>query len=908
LSDLRSTRSWSSGLASHLAVVGAAVGLGSIWRFPYLAGAHGGGAFVAVFIFACFFIATPLLVAEFILGRTSRRPPPQAAGDFAAMQGRGRAWNAIGVLGTMAAFLINSYYTVIAGWVLRYLWLCGSGALVARTHEELSAIFRAVMRDGVGMGIWQLSFLGLAAVISAGGLQRGIEVANRIRAPAFLVLLLILVVYACAVGDVRRGLHFALWPDFSRLSATGVLAAIGQAFFATGVGTAMMIAYGAYIPHQISIVRSAALISGSIILVSLLATIIVFPLVFSYGLNPAQGPELVFEVLPAMFAEMPAGRLIGALFFLLLLVAALTPTVASLEPTVAWLEGTHFMRRAHASLVTVGAVWVVGFGSIASFNVWSTWYPLGWIARFRGMTLYSIIDFLTSDIMLPAGAVLTSILVGWLTVGPMRDRQVAATAPTVRRLLWALLRYLCPVAILAVMLAALIRAQPVQESNSSSTLGVAQDVLRELIEIDTTHAQGSTSAARAIAARLLTAGFDPRDVQVLAPPYKPSKGNVVVRLRGNGKARPVLYIGHLDVVEARREDWTFDPFRLTLIDGWMYGRGTIDMKGQDAAIIASLIRLKREAAMLDRDVIAALTADEEAGGDANGVDWLLKEHRDLIDADLVVNPDGGEAGMKRGRKLYVAVQTSEKVVFTLALEATDKGGHSSRPTADNPVYRLAAALTRFSQFQFPVHLNDTTRAYFARRADLEIGQVRSDMHAITLTPPDPAAVARLSTNVETNIMLRTTCTATMIEGGHAENALPQRARALLQCRLLPDESSEAVQREVERVLGDPKITVTVAREAQSAPESPLLPSIVARVEKVTRSIWPDVMVLPEMSPAGTDSRYTRNRGIPSYGIDGMFDDLDDSRAHGRDERIGVQAFENEVEFTFRLMRAIAGAR
>ncbi|HEU4401848.1 MAG TPA: M20/M25/M40 family metallo-hydrolase [Candidatus Polarisedimenticolia bacterium] len=438
------------------------------------------------------------------------------------------------------------------------------------------------------------------------------------------------------------------------------------------------------------------------------------------------------------------------------------------------------------------------------------------------------------------------------------------------------------------------------------TLGRA--ILSELISIDSTHEHGSTAAAQAVAARALAAGFPPGDVAVLAPADHPEKGNVVLRLRGRAHDRPVLYIAHLDVVQARREDWTFDPFRLTEKEGWLYGRGTIDMKGQDAAVLTSLIRMKQEGVVPARDVIAAFTADEEAGGDANGVAWLFKEHRDLLDATLVVNPDGGEAGLKQGRKLYVAVQTSEKLYMTFALEATDKGGHSSRPTAENPIYRLAAGLERLAKLRFPVHLTETTKLYFARRAEIETGPLQSDMRAILRVPPDAAAVERLSAAVETNIQLRTTCTTTMIEGGHAENALPQRARATVQCRVIPGESQDSVAAAIAATLADPKVVVSVVTPSTPAPESPPAPTILSLVEGVTRSMWPGVVVLPEMSPGATDSIHTRALGIPSYGIDGMFDDLDDGRAHGRDERIGVVAFAEEIEFTYRLMRAFGDAR
>ena len=437
---------------------------------------------------------------------------------------------------------------------------------------------------------------------------------------------------------------------------------------------------------------------------------------------------------------------------------------------------------------------------------------------------------------------------------------------------------------------------------------LARDILKQLIELNTTHAHGSTIAAQALAERFLAAGFAPADVAVLVPAEHPTKGNVVVRLHGKGHGAPVLYVGHLDVVEAKPEDWTFDPFKLTEKDGWLYGRGTMDMKGQDAAMAASLIRLKQEGYRPERDLVVAFTADEESGGDANGVDWLLRTHRNVVDAGLIINPDGGEAGIKSGRKLYVAVQTSEKVFLTLGLTVVDQGGHSSRPTAANPVYRLAAALTRVGQLRFPTHLTETTKLYFARRAELEQGQRQADMRAIASGTADAATVDRLSADVETNIMLRTTCTATLIDGGHAENALPQRARATVQCRVIPGETPDSVETILRNAIAEPSVAIGTITAARPSPESAPSAGLIRTVEAVSHELWPGVIVLPEMSPGATDSSYSRSLGIPSYGIDGTFDDLDDARAHGRDERVGVAAFSDEVEFTYRLMKRLSHAR
>jgi len=452
-----------------------------------------------------------------------------------------------------------------------------------------------------------------------------------------------------------------------------------------------------------------------------------------------------------------------------------------------------------------------------------------------------------------------------------------------------------------------VAASAAVAAEKAGSIPTPRALLEELIDLNTTHAYGSTGAAKLLQERFLAAGFAPQDVSLEIPEDHPSKGNLVVRLHGRGQGRPVLFLGHLDVVEARPEDWSFDPFKLTEDGGWLYGRGVIDMKGQDVAMAVSLMRLKQEGYTPARDLIVAFTADEEAGGDANGVDWLLRTHRALVDAGLVVNPDGGEAGVKSGRKLYVAVQTSEKTFVSFGLEATDKGGHSSRPTADNPIYRLSAALERLATYRFPVDLTATTREYFARRATLEQGQLRSDMAAVGAGTADPAAIERLSAVVETNIMLRTTCTATMIDGGHAENALPQRARATIQCRVIPSESPESIEAALRKVVADPLVAISTITPAKPNPESVLTPAIVKAVEDTTHETWPDVIVLPEMSAGADDSRYSRSVGIPSYGIDAMFDDLDDGRAHGRDERIGVVAFQQDVDFTYRLMKRLAGA-
>ena len=467
-----------------------------------------------------------------------------------------------------------------------------------------------------------------------------------------------------------------------------------------------------------------------------------------------------------------------------------------------------------------------------------------------------------------------------------------------------LLKSVSAFAVLSALSATAVSAASLTPPPVDQALGRA--LLKELIEIDTQHDKGSTVAANAIAARLRAAGFADADINVLAPPDHPTKGNVVVRLRGQGKARPILYICHLDVVNARREDWTTDPFKLVEKDGWFYGRGTIDMKSQDAATLESLIRLKREGFRPKGDIIVAFTADEEAGGDAIGVQWLVSKHRELVDAGLVINPDGGEAGVKHGKKLYLGVQTSEKVYATYRLDVTDKGGHSSRPTPANPIFRLSRGLDRLGAYRFPVHVTDTARLYFAGRAKLERGQMAADMLSMASASPDPAAVARLSDIVETNIVFRTTCTATEISGGHAESALPQRASATIQCRVIPGEPLDGIKAQLVKVLDDPSIRITDVDPGEASPESPPAPKLLKTIEAVKNSMWPEAVLLPLMSAGATDSAFTRLGGMPSYGVDASWDDLDDGRAHGQDERIGVQVFDEEVEFTYRLMKALAG--
>ncbi len=429
-----------------------------------------------------------------------------------------------------------------------------------------------------------------------------------------------------------------------------------------------------------------------------------------------------------------------------------------------------------------------------------------------------------------------------------------------------------------------------------------RDVYQELLEIDTTHDAGSaTKAAEAMAARLKAAGMPAADVQVLVPPGKPTKGNLVARLRGAGGKKPLLLLAHIDVVEARKEDWTTDPFKLVEKDGYYYARGTSDDKAMAAIWVETLIRLTKEGAKPGRDIIVALTADEEGGPD-NGVEWLLANHRDLIDAAYALN-EGGGGQIKDGKYVANEVQVSEKVYQSFQLEVTNPGGHSSRPIKDNAIYHLAGGLTRLAKHDFPAKLDDGTRAMLTALSRIP-GMADARDLAAAARSLDPKVVARLSKSPNYNAMLRTTCVATMVQAGHAENALPQRARATVNCRLLPGEDPAAVQKTLVDVLADPAIHVTPIAPAGRSPSSALLPELMKAVGELTAAMWPGVVVMPSMSSGATDGRFLRAAGIPCYGVSGIFRDVDDVRAHGKDERLGVKQLDEGRTFLFRLVRRL----
>jgi acetylornithine deacetylase/succinyl-diaminopimelate desuccinylase-like protein len=431
---------------------------------------------------------------------------------------------------------------------------------------------------------------------------------------------------------------------------------------------------------------------------------------------------------------------------------------------------------------------------------------------------------------------------------------------------------------------------------------MAKDILRELVEIDTTQAGNTTIAAKAIATRLLAEGFAEEDIHVIGP--TPDRGNLVVRYRGRESGRrPILLLAHLDVVAADPADWELDPFVLTERDGYFIGRGTRDDKDEASMNIANLIRLKREGFQPDRDIIVALTADEETG-DQNGVIWLLENHRDLIDAEFAFS-EGGDGVIRDGEHVANLVQATEKIYLTYVLETTDPGGHSSVPRKDNAIYRIADALIRIRAHDFPIVLNEVTSMYFERSADLADAEMAAAMRGITKYPIDPAAAAYLTQMPTYNALLRTTCVATLAEAGHAENALPQRARATINCRMLPTENADAVLETLITVIGNAEISVTETYPAVPSPPSPLTGELLVAIEDLTEKYWPGVPVIPTMGTGATDGLFLRNAGIPVYGVSGIFYDIAADTRHGLNERVQVKAFFEGQEFMYELVTRLS---
>ena len=436
---------------------------------------------------------------------------------------------------------------------------------------------------------------------------------------------------------------------------------------------------------------------------------------------------------------------------------------------------------------------------------------------------------------------------------------------------------------------------------------LGHQILEELIETNTTLSSGSTTlAAERMAARLIAAGFPRADVMVVGGADQ--RKNLVARLRGRaGGGRPVLFFAHLDVVEARRDDWSMDPFALTERDGYFYGRGTLDVKGGAATLVTAFCSLRQRGVVPDRDLILALTADEE-GGPNNGVQWLLANDRDLIGADYAINVDAGGPEIRGGRVSALTVQAAEKVFASFTLTVHNRGGHSSLPGPENAIYRLAAGLQRLATLVLPTHTSEITRAYFAAQATLSSGADAADMRAVSVLPTDEAAARRLSASSPFyNAMLRTTCVPTLLDGGHAENALPQTARATINCRVLPEEQPADVMQTLVRAIADPQIEVAPVAAPTPSPPSPLRADLRSALERIARDMWGrDLPLVPVMETGATDGLYLRNVGMPVYGVTGIAYDPEDNRSHGKDERILVRAFDEGLVFIERLVAAVGG--
>jgi acetylornithine deacetylase/succinyl-diaminopimelate desuccinylase-like protein len=452
---------------------------------------------------------------------------------------------------------------------------------------------------------------------------------------------------------------------------------------------------------------------------------------------------------------------------------------------------------------------------------------------------------------------------------------------------------------------AMLAAQAQQGTALSPNQQLAHDIYKQLVEINTVDSVGSTTvAANAMAKRFLDAGFPASDIFQGGP--KPEKGNLVVRYHGSGARKPLMLLAHLDVVQALKSDWSpdLDPFVFTERDGYYYGRGSGDDKAMASIFVANLLRFKKEGYVPDRDIILALTADEEGGG-SNGVRWLLANHKELIDAAYALNEGGGGA-LRDGRPFINSVGAAEKVSANFTISTANRGGHSSVPRDDNAIYQLAQALTHVAGHQFPVMLNEVTKAYFSRTAAIETPEMGSAMRAIVANPNDAKASATLSRDPRYRSMLRTTCVATMLSGGHARNALPQSATANVNCRMAPGHDPADVRAGLIAAIGDTGVTVSKGPAMEHAAPSPLSPEVMGPIEKVTRDVFgPNVAVIPTMGTGATDSKYLRAVGIAGYGVSGLFGDPNDSRAHGKDERVLIKSYYDSQEFLYRLVKEMS---
>ncbi len=447
MTTFKQHETWSSRLTFLLAAVGAAIGLGNIWKFPYIMGANGGSAFVLVYLLSILFVAVPILIAEIMLGRRGKQSPPHTMAIIARQEGRSKSWSIVGWLGIFAAYLIMTYYSVIAGWAMSYMFKTGGGNFENQDAEAISAEFSALLANPVQLTIWHAIFMAITMIILIRGLRKGIERTVKILMPALFILLLVMVAYAAVEGDMAAGLHFMFDFDISAINGRVVLMAVGHAFFSIGVAMGLMMGFGAYLDKEISIAKSALIISAMDTAVALIAGIAIFPIVFANGLDPAEGPGLIFVTLPIAFGNMTGGVIFGTLFFILLFFAALTSAIGSLEPVVAWVEEHRGIKRSSAAIITCSSAFVIGLGSVFSFNIWSGWRPLGFTGRFADSGFFDLIDYVTANLMMPLGGLLLALFVGWRISPQAVADELNIQNPWFFKTWFWLLRWVVPISI-----------------------------------------------------------------------------------------------------------------------------------------------------------------------------------------------------------------------------------------------------------------------------------------------------------------------------------------------------------------------------------------------------------------------------------------------------------------------------
>jgi NSS family neurotransmitter:Na+ symporter len=445
-----SENTWSSGFTFILAAVGAAVGLGNIWKFPYVVGVSGGGAFVLIYLGCVLFIAVPILIAELWIGRSGGHSPPIAMARVARDSGQPRTWSLVGYIAMSVFYLIATYYSVIAGWTLAYIFKAGSGfgdaapAAVAQQFDDLLA-------DPQALVIWHTVFIAIALFIVGRGLKDGIERVVTVLMPALFAMLLLMIGYAAVEGDFDAALTFLFSADFSKIESSTILVAIGQAFFSISVAMGLLMTYGAYVPKNVSLTKSALVIAGADTLVALLAGLMIFPLVFGNGLDPGSGPGLIFRTLPTAFAEMPGGTVFGAMFFLLLAFAAVTSLIAIIEPIVRFAEGKWNMKRRNGVLIFGSLAWAIGLLTVFSFNIWADVHPLGHFKAFEGKTAFDLIDYFTANLMMPLGGILMALFVGWLVKPSVLAEDLSFGSRLLANTWLWMIRVVVPLAILWVL-------------------------------------------------------------------------------------------------------------------------------------------------------------------------------------------------------------------------------------------------------------------------------------------------------------------------------------------------------------------------------------------------------------------------------------------------------------------------